>query len=118
MSRLKFMMVLLIVIASVKQLHSQQVQMTKEQLIALTPFWQGEDFADAMASAHVCAIVPNFLILVWQSYFHTDPMLKDIIKYDGEWVKDSFITLSEKPGIGVEINEEGMKKCHPGNTFF
>ena len=25
-------------------------------------------------------------------------------------LKDSFITLSEKPGIGVEINEEGMKK--------
>src|SRR6186713_3161326 len=63
-------------------------------------------FLGAMASAHVCASVPNFLILEWQSYFHTDPMFKDIIKYDGEWVKDSFITLSEKPGIGVEINEE------------
>lgn len=67
-------------------------------------------FLGAMASCHVCASVPNFLILEWQSYFHTDPMFKEIITYDGEWVKDSFITLSEKPGIGVEINEEGMKK--------
>ena len=76
-------------------------------------------FLGAMASAHVCASVPNFLILEWQSYFHTDPMFKDIIKYDGEWVKDSFITLSEKPGIGVEINEEGMKKyAIPGIPFF
>lgn len=67
-------------------------------------------FLGAMASCHVCASVPNFLILEWQSYFHTDPMFKEIVTYDGEWVKDSFIPLSEKPGIGVEINEEGMKK--------
>ena len=76
-------------------------------------------FLGAMASAHVCASVPNFLILEWQSYFHTDQMYKDIVKYDGEWVKNSFITLSEKPGIGVEINEEGMKKyAIPGIPFF
>src|SRR6187397_3536061 len=46
MSRLKFMIVLLIVIASCKQLHSQQVQITKEQLIALTPLWTGDRFPD------------------------------------------------------------------------
>ena len=46
MSRLKFIMILLIVIVSVKQLHSQQVQITKEQLIALTPEWKGERFED------------------------------------------------------------------------
>ncbi|HMK20034.1 MAG TPA: hypothetical protein VK492_17655 [Chitinophagaceae bacterium] len=45
MSRLKFIMIF-IVIVSVKQLHSQQVQITKEQLIALTPFWKGDRFAD------------------------------------------------------------------------
>jgi galactonate dehydratase len=76
-------------------------------------------FLGAMSSAHVCASVPNFLILEWQSYFHTDPMFKEIIHYDGEWVKNSFITVSEKPGIGVEINEEGMKKyAIPGIPFF
>ncbi len=76
-------------------------------------------FLGAMASAHVCASVPNFLILEWQSYFHTNPMFKEIIHYDGEWVKDSFITVSEKPGIGVDINEEGMKKyAIPGVPFF
>lgn len=76
-------------------------------------------FLGAMAASHVCASVPNFLILEWQSYFHTDPMFKDLVTYEGEWVKDSFITLSEKPGIGVEINEEGMKKyAIPGVPFF
>src|SRR4249920_2741382 len=76
-------------------------------------------FLGAMASCHVCASVPNFLILEWQSYFHTDPMFKEIVKYDGEWVKDSFITVSEKPGIGVDINEEAMKKyAVQGVPFF
>jgi galactonate dehydratase len=76
-------------------------------------------FLGAMASAHVCASVPNFLILEWQSYFHTDPMFKEIVHYDGKWVENSFITVSEKPGIGVEINEEGMKKfAIPNIPFF
>jgi len=76
-------------------------------------------FLGCMASCHVCAAVPNFLILEWQSYFDTDPMFKEIVHYDGEWVKDSFITLSEKPGIGVDINQEGMKKyAIPGVPFF
>jgi len=76
-------------------------------------------FLGCMASCHVCASVPNFLILEWQSYFHTDPMFKEIMHYEGDWVKDSFITLSEKPGIGVEINEDAMKKyATPGIPFF
>jgi galactonate dehydratase len=76
-------------------------------------------FLGAMASAHVCASVPNFLILEWQSYFHTDPMFKEIVTYDGEWVEKSFITVSDKPGIGVEINEAAMKKyAIPGIPFF
>ena len=76
-------------------------------------------FLGAMASAHVCAAVPNFMILEWQSYFHTQPMFKEIVTYDGEWVNNSFITVSEKPGIGVEINEAGMKKyAIPGMPFF
>jgi galactonate dehydratase len=55
----------------------------------------------------------------WQIYFHTDQMFKDIIHYDGEWVNKSFITVSDKPGIGVEIHEEGMKKyATPGVPFF
>jgi galactonate dehydratase len=76
-------------------------------------------FLGAMASAHVCASVPNFMIMEWQSYFHTDPMFREIVTYDGEWVNNSFITVSDKPGIGVEINEVGMKKyALPGMPFF
>jgi galactonate dehydratase len=76
-------------------------------------------FLGAMASCHVCASVPNFLIMEWQIYFETDPMFKDIVTFEGPMVTDGFIKLSEKPGIGVEINEEGMRKyATPGVPFF
>ncbi len=76
-------------------------------------------FLGAMASCHVCASVPNFLILEWQIYFHNNPMYKEIVTFEGEMIQNGFITLSEKPGVGVEINEEGMKKyAMPGVPFF
>ncbi|MGB8490645.1 MAG: mandelate racemase/muconate lactonizing enzyme family protein [Bacteroidales bacterium] len=68
-------------------------------------------FLGAMACAHVCVSVPNFLIMEWQSYFHTNPMYKEIVKFDeSDWVQNSFMKISDKPGIGVDINEEAMKK--------
>ncbi len=76
-------------------------------------------YLGAMACAHVCASVPNFMIMEWQIYFHEDPMFEEIVTYDGPMVEEGFIPLSEKPGIGVEINEEGMRKyATEGYPFF
>lgn len=76
-------------------------------------------FLGAMASCHVCASVPNFQIMEWQIYMDTDQLWQDIVTYDGPRTQDGFISLSEKPGIGVEINEEGMKKyAAEGIPFF
>jgi len=75
-------------------------------------------FLGAMASCHVCASVPNFLILEWQTYFDTNAMYKEMVTYDGPWVEKGFITVSDKPGIGVEINEEGMRRYATPNVPF
>jgi len=76
-------------------------------------------FLGAMASCHVCASVPNFMILEWQTYFDTTPLYKEIVTYDGPQVEKGYIKVSEKPGIGVEINEEAMRKyATPGVPFF
>jgi galactonate dehydratase len=76
-------------------------------------------FLGAMAACHVCASVPNFQIMEWQIYMDTDQMWQDIVTYDGPRTENSFITVSEKPGIGVEINEEGMRKyAVPDVPFF
>jgi galactonate dehydratase len=76
-------------------------------------------FLGATASAHVCASVPNFMILEWQTYFDTQPRWKEMVSYDGPWVEKGFLTVSNKPGIGVDINEEGMRRyATPGVPFF
>ncbi|UTA70335.1 mandelate racemase/muconate lactonizing enzyme family protein [Emticicia sp. 21SJ11W-3] len=77
-------------------------------------------YLGAMACAHVCASVPNFMIMEWQIYFHKDPMFKEIVTFKGDMVeKNGYIRVRDEPGIGVEINEEGMKKyATPGVPFF
>jgi galactonate dehydratase len=76
-------------------------------------------FLGAMAACHVCASVPNFLILEWQAYFHTDPMYKEIVIHKGEWLDKGFIPLSNEPGVGVDINIEAMRKyAVKGVPFF
>ena len=76
-------------------------------------------YLGAMASAHACASVPNFMVLEWQIYFHREPMYKEIVTFDGPMVVEGHLPLSDKPGIGVEINEEAMKKyAQPGVPFF
>ena len=48
-----------------------------------------------------------------------DRDLKIRVTYDGPQVEKGFISLSEKPGIGVEINEDGMRRyATPGVPFF
>lgn len=77
-------------------------------------------YLGAMAAAHVCASVPNFMILEWQIYYHKDPMWKEIVTFEGkEFIDKGFLKVSDKPGIGVDINEEGMKKyAAQGMPFF
>jgi galactonate dehydratase len=47
-------------------------------------------------------------------------MYKEIMIFDAEnWVENSFMKVSDKPGIGVDINEEAMKKyAIKGVPFF
>ncbi len=76
-------------------------------------------FLGAMATAHVCASVPNFHILEWQTLSDTQPKWKEIITYDNPFIEKGFLVLSDKPGIGVELNVEGLKKyAIPGVPFF
>ncbi len=64
----------------------------------------------AMATAHVCAATPNFQIMEWQTKSDTEQMWKDMVVFDKPFVEKGFMTVLDKPGIGVDVNEEGMKK--------
>lgn len=67
-----------------------------------------------MASAHVCAAIPNFLILEWHWIQRLD-LWKSFVK-QGEIIEKGFITVPDTPGLGVEMNEEGARKAQVEGT--
>ena len=70
-----------------------------------------------MASCHVCAAVPNFLALEWH-WLGRQRLWKDFVK-EGEIIDKGFIAVSDRPGIGVEMNEEAARQVQvPGTTWF
>jgi galactonate dehydratase len=58
-----------------------------------------------MAYAHVCATVPNFMALEWMHYFNKNVMA---LAAGGEF-KGGMLTVSNGPGIGVEVDEGAVK---------
>lgn len=70
-----------------------------------------------MASAHVCASVPNFLVLEFH-WLHRD-YWTTITTDKEDIIKDGFITLNGRPGIGIELDEAVARQYqYPGTTWF
>ena len=70
-----------------------------------------------MASCHVCASIPNFLVIEFH-WFHRE-YWSTIIKEKTDIIKDGYIALSDRPGIGVELDEEVARQHqYPGTTWF
>jgi len=42
--------------------------------------------------------------------------VEEIVTYDGPWVEKGVIRVSDKPGIGVDINEEAQLR-HPKHAL-
>ncbi|MGH9405364.1 MAG: mandelate racemase/muconate lactonizing enzyme family protein [Candidatus Acidiferrales bacterium] len=70
-----------------------------------------------MATAHVCATIPNFLCCEWHWINYPD-YWKNWVK-EGEIIEQGFVTPPDRPGIGVEMNEEVAKRAQMrGTTWF
>ena len=69
-----------------------------------------------MASAHVCASVPNFLVLEFH-WLHRD-YWTTITAEKEDIIKDGFIQLTDRPGIGVALDEAVARQYqYPGTTW-
>lgn len=62
-----------------------------------------------MASAHVCAAIPNFLVLEWHWIERLD-LWREFVK-EGEIIQKGFIEVTDRPGLGVEMNEPSARKA-------
>jgi len=70
-----------------------------------------------MATAHVCSVIPNFLVQEWH-WIDSRDLWRNWVK-EGEIIQKGFIPLPERPGIGVEMNEDAAKKAQvPGTPWF
>jgi galactonate dehydratase len=70
-----------------------------------------------LASAHVCASVPNFVVLEFH-WLHRD-YWTTIIQEKGDIIQAGFITLSDRPGLGVELDETVARTYQwPGTKWF
>jgi galactonate dehydratase len=70
-----------------------------------------------MASAHVCAAIPNFLAQEWH-WIDSPGLWKNWVK-EGEIIEKGYITPPERAGLGVEMNDDGARKAQvPGTPWF
>ncbi len=70
-----------------------------------------------MAACHVLASVPNFLVL--ELHALNIPWWSDLCDGDKPFVENGFTTVSERPGIGVELNDKVAKSLlWNGDTYF
>jgi L-alanine-DL-glutamate epimerase-like enolase superfamily enzyme len=71
-----------------------------------------------LASAHFCAAIPNFLCLE----FHASdvPFWNDLVEsLPKPIIQNGFISLPEKPGLGIKLNEEVARRyARKGEPFF
>jgi galactonate dehydratase len=65
----------------------------------------------------VCAAIPNFLVQEWH-WIDLRDLWKNFVK-EGEIIDKGFIHMPERAGIGVEMNEDAVKKAQvPGTPWF
>ncbi len=70
-----------------------------------------------MASCHVCASIPNFLIIEFH-WLHRD-FWTTIITDKSDIIQDGYIAMSDRPGIGVDLDEAIAQRYQvPGTTWF
>lgn len=63
-----------------------------------------------MASLHVCAAAPSFLILEHQ--VGESPLYYDVLRGDHPATIDGCVQVSDTPGLGIDLDEEVMR-AHP-----
>ena len=70
-----------------------------------------------VASCHCCAAIPNFLVLEW--HWLERPHWHTLVLSDPPLIQDGYITMTDRPGLGVELNEEAAAQhLRPGTRLF
>lgn len=64
------------------------------------------------AQAHACATIKDFVAM-------ENACAEDVIQHNGSLYEDGYLKLNDKPGFGIELNEDYCRKhLSIGSTFF
>ena len=70
-----------------------------------------------VANAHACAAIRSFVALESDSV--ELPHWADLIQRDGPFYKDGYYEMTDKPGLGIELNEEVCRRhLAEGSGYF
>ena len=71
-----------------------------------------------LASAHLCAAIPNFLALEWHAA--GVPFFDELARgLEAPLVREGRVRVPDRPGLGIELNEEvAWRYRKPGEPFF
>ena len=73
----------------------------------------------SVASAHSAAAMPDFRAQEFSVGFYNTTDWANIIHYDGPIIKDGRIRILDKPGFGLELNEDVVRPLLlPGETWW
>ncbi|HIE26534.1 TPA: mandelate racemase/muconate lactonizing enzyme family protein [Candidatus Poribacteria bacterium] len=64
----------------------------------------------AIAAAHICSTIPNFLALEYHS--HNIPLWSKMLNLKDP-IRDGYITVPDGPGLGIELDEEEIASHLP-----
>src|SRR6185369_43804 len=92
-------------------------QFADEQTIPIAPHNISSPVG-TLAAAHLCAAIPNFLLLEFHAA-HV-PFWNDLVDgLERPLIQNGFVHLPEKPGLGMQLNEEVARKyARKGESFF
>ena len=70
-----------------------------------------------MASAHVCASVPNFLVLEW--HWIDYPGWDEFATCDQSVIQNGHVVLNDRPGLGLDVDDAALaRSLRPGTQLF
>lgn len=86
--------------------------------IPLAPHCQASPIG-TMASCHVMAAIPNALVIEWHWGHPAERMVrwKNFVK-QGDIIEKGYITVPDRPGIGVDIDDEAVRKTARQGAWF
>ena len=64
------------------------------------------------AQAHACATIHKFVAM-------ESACADNVIQHEGSLYQDGYLVLNDKPGLGIELNEDYCRKhLSKGSTYF